>query len=174
MTDARKTRNMSHHSPKKGQGRDSSVFDPVELLERPAALTPRPRINLVLYYGVLGARSAWRFPLGGRETARPGEPGGESAARPDAAVAARGSPLASNLRWAQLIQRSVGFDVLACPGAADGSLLIALIEEARVVQPIPGHLGLPTKVPAVRASRGAAAVGEGGTQVVGRHRMLNL
>jgi hypothetical protein len=25
-----------------------------------AALTPRPRINLVLYYGVLAARAAWR------------------------------------------------------------------------------------------------------------------
>jgi hypothetical protein len=34
------------------------LFEPVELLERLAALTPRPRINLLLYYGVLGARSA--------------------------------------------------------------------------------------------------------------------
>jgi hypothetical protein len=39
------------------------VFEPLELLERLAALTPRPRINLVLYYGVLGARSAWRSRL---------------------------------------------------------------------------------------------------------------
>ncbi len=36
------------------------VFDPVELLERLAALTPRPRINLVLYHGVLAPRAAWR------------------------------------------------------------------------------------------------------------------
>jgi len=28
-------------------------FDPLELLERLAVLTPRPRVNLVLYYGVL-------------------------------------------------------------------------------------------------------------------------
>jgi hypothetical protein len=39
------------------------VFEPLELLERLAALTPRPRINLLLYYGVLGARSAWRSRL---------------------------------------------------------------------------------------------------------------
>jgi hypothetical protein len=39
------------------------LFEPVELLERLAALTPRPRINLLLYYGVLGARSAWRSRL---------------------------------------------------------------------------------------------------------------
>jgi hypothetical protein len=36
------------------------LFDPLELLERHAALTPRPRINLVLYYGVLAAHVGWR------------------------------------------------------------------------------------------------------------------
>ena len=36
------------------------LFDPVELLERLAALTPQPRINLILYYGVLAPRAAWR------------------------------------------------------------------------------------------------------------------
>ncbi len=41
-------------------GTTQLLFGPVELLERLAALTPRPRINLVLYYGVLSARSAWR------------------------------------------------------------------------------------------------------------------
>jgi len=30
------------------------LFEPLELLEKLAALTPRPRINLVLYHGVLG------------------------------------------------------------------------------------------------------------------------
>ena len=32
-------------------------FDP---LERLAVLTPRPRVNLILYYGVLAPRAAWR------------------------------------------------------------------------------------------------------------------
>jgi hypothetical protein len=41
------------------------MFDPIELLERRAALTPRPRINLVLYAGVLGAHAARRSRLGG-------------------------------------------------------------------------------------------------------------
>jgi hypothetical protein len=36
------------------------VFEPVELLERLAALTPRPRVNLILYHGVLAPRAAWR------------------------------------------------------------------------------------------------------------------
>ncbi len=48
-------------------GTTQLLFEPVELLERLAALTPRPRINLLLYYGVLGARSAWRSRLQARE-----------------------------------------------------------------------------------------------------------
>src|SRR5437773_5373175 len=35
-------------------------FEPVTLLERLAALTPRPRINVVLYHGVLAPRARWR------------------------------------------------------------------------------------------------------------------
>jgi hypothetical protein len=43
---------------------EAAAFNPSpqagELLERLAALTPRQRINLLLYYGVLGVRSACR------------------------------------------------------------------------------------------------------------------
>ena len=34
--------------------------DPVALLKRLAVLIPRPRINLVLYYGLLAPRAPWR------------------------------------------------------------------------------------------------------------------
>ncbi|OFW29482.1 MAG: hypothetical protein A3H97_00960 [Acidobacteria bacterium RIFCSPLOWO2_02_FULL_65_29] len=37
------------------------VFDPVEFLGRLAVLVPRPRINLILYHGVLGACPSNRF-----------------------------------------------------------------------------------------------------------------
>ncbi len=79
------------------------VFDPLELLERLAAITPRPRINLVLYYGVLGARSAWRSQI-------VPTPAKDATSH----TAARSSrPSASP--WAVLMRRSFGFDVLACP-----------------------------------------------------------
>ena len=35
------------------------VFEPLTLLEKLAALTPRPRINLVLYHGVLAPHAGW-------------------------------------------------------------------------------------------------------------------
>src|SRR5438477_7592937 len=36
------------------------LFAPLELLEKLAALTPRPRINLILYHGVLAPHARWR------------------------------------------------------------------------------------------------------------------
>src|SRR5437762_2224096 len=46
-------------------GTSHLLFTPVELLEKLAALTPRPRINLVLYHGILAparghGRTPWR------------------------------------------------------------------------------------------------------------------
>jgi putative transposase len=118
------------------------AFDPLELLERLAALTPRPRINLVLYYGVLGARSAWRAriaaPVSGAKAPLATRPAPDTSTdRPR-----------TNWLWAELMQRSFGFDVLNCPRG--GRLeLIALIEDARVIRRILNDLG----VPAARAAR---------------------
>ncbi|HZU40573.1 MAG TPA: transposase [Solirubrobacteraceae bacterium] len=41
-------------------GTSHLCFEPLTLLERLAALTPRPRINLVLYHGILAPRATWR------------------------------------------------------------------------------------------------------------------
>ena len=55
------------------------LFDPIELLERLAALTPRPRVNLVLYYGVLGARARGRSSIVGPALAAESQDGGRCA-----------------------------------------------------------------------------------------------
>src|SRR6266508_5798523 len=44
------------------------LFEPIELLEKLAALTPRPETHLLLYHGVLAPHAAWR-----RQVARFGE-----------------------------------------------------------------------------------------------------
>jgi hypothetical protein len=36
------------------------IFEPLELLEKLAALVPEPQLNLVRYFGVLGASAGWR------------------------------------------------------------------------------------------------------------------
>jgi len=51
------------------------------------------------------------------------------------------------------MQRTFGLDVLACDQCGGRLRLIALIEEASVMQRILRHLGLPAEVPAAQPSR---------------------
>jgi hypothetical protein len=103
-------------------------FHPLELVERVASLTPRPRINLVLYYGVLGAHSAWRsrVPRPGVTVPTPAAAMADAGAGPAHPIAptdqgsdlppsepARHAGAGSNWLWAQWMRRSFGFDVLA-------------------------------------------------------------
>jgi hypothetical protein len=133
------------------------VFDPLEFLGRLAVLVPRPRINLILYHGVLAPRAAWRSAVVRRQT--PGA-GGESGVTASASDPAREADAAETARrhargqtWAALMARTFGIDVLACPRCGGRLRLIALIEEAAVIDRILWHLGLPSERPAPRAAR---------------------
>jgi len=72
----------------------------------------------------------------------------ESSSRPAAPI-----PPRANWLWAELMQRSFGFDVLACPRCGDRLELIALIEDPSVIRRILRHLGLPIEVPTARPAR---------------------
>ena len=128
------------------------VFDPVEFLGRLAVLVPRPRINLILYHGVLAPRAAWRADVVRRRSS--GE-GGEAGMTASATEPAREADPAETARrhtrgqtWASLMARTFGLDVLACPRCGGRLRLVALIEEAAVIDRILRHLGLPTETPA--------------------------
>jgi hypothetical protein len=136
-------------------------FDPIDLLGRLAALIPRPRINLVLYYGVLAPRAVRRA----------GVVGFGASSVPDAAPAPAGSPdgvrregsrsaRPAAYRWAELMRRTFGFDVLACPRCGGRLRLLALIEQAGVVERILCHLGLPTELPQPWPARAPPALNE--------------
>ncbi len=121
------------------------LFDPVELLERLAALTPRPRINLILYYRVLTPRAAWRS-LVVQFGASPGA-AAETNATADGPRRAADCRHTRNYLRAELMRRSLGLDVLACPRCGGRLALIALIDNRAVIVRILGHLGLPTDIP---------------------------
>jgi hypothetical protein len=125
------------------------IFDPVELLERLAALIPRPRINLVLYHGVLAPRAAWRSRVVRSKT--PGGEEGDSTAQDERDAGEHGGR--SNRAWADLMQRSFGFDVLACPRCSGRLTLVALIRAPDVITRILRHLQLPDVVPVMRPAR---------------------
>ena len=133
------------------------VFDPVEFLARMAVLVPRPRINLILYHGVLAPRAAWRADVVRRQTSAEGgdaevkDSAPEPAREADPAETARRRARGQN--WASLMSRTFGIDVLACPRCGGRLRLIALIEKAAVIDRILRHLGLPTETPAPRPAR---------------------
>ena len=129
------------------------VFDPVEFLGRLAVLVPRPRVNLILSYGVLGARAAWRPEVVPRPASRhdptsdPVDAGCATATPDSARSRARGQC------WAALMKRTFGFDVLDCPRCGGRLRLIALIEEAAAIGRILRHLSLPPDLPVARPAR---------------------
>jgi len=137
-------------------GTTAFVFDPVAFLGRLAVLVPRPRVNLVLYYGVLGARAAWRRAIvagTGREAA---DADGRAGPEPDTTADADpgvGGGADRGLRWAALMARTFGLDVLACPRCGGRLRLVALIDQAAVIGRILRHLGMPVEIPPPRPAR---------------------
>ncbi len=128
------------------------LFEPVELLARLAALTPRPRINLILYHGVLGARAAWRSLVVQFGTTDGSSAAAESAAA-DEAHAETADRRGRNYRWADLMRRSMSLDVLACPRCGGRLRLIALIDDPAVIQRVLRYLGRPTEIPEAQPAR---------------------
>jgi hypothetical protein len=59
----------------------------------------------------------------------------------------------SNYLWAELMRRSLGLDVLACPRCGGRLTLIALIDDPAVIRRMLQHLGPPTEVPEARPAR---------------------
>ena len=134
----------------KSRWRDGTThlrFDPVDFLARLAALVPRPRVNLVIYSGVLAPHARWRA----RVVAYGRPDDGDVPGEPDAPGA--GSRCGRHWRWADLMRRAFEIDVLACPQCGGRMELIATIEDPAVVRKILSHLGLPTETPTTRPAR---------------------
>jgi len=131
-------------------------FEPTAFLERLGVLVPRPRINLLLYYGVLAPHAAWRAEVVPRWA-----PGVES---PDAGEAsgttAGAAPGPAGRRWADLMRRAFDVGVLACPWCGGRLRLLALLEAGTVTARILRHLGLPPEVPPARPARAPPLPGD--------------
>jgi len=139
-------------------GTRALLFDPLDFLGRLAALTPKPRVNLLLYHGVFAPHAARR-----RAAVARGRGVAEGPAEPDSAVGfaaglssscvASGPATAAEpagavvpgkrgwVRWADLLRGVFEIDVLRCGGRL---CLVAAIADPELVQRILDHLGLPT------------------------------
>ena len=117
------------------------LFSPMELLEKLAALTPRPRINLILYHGVLAPHARWRaraVASGGLHCTVATAPNVEDDSADDA------TPPAQARHWpsANLMRRAFDVDVLACPRCGGHLRLLATIEDPVAIRAILDSLAL--------------------------------
>jgi len=161
-------------------GTTALLFEPVELLERLAALMPRPRINLVLHHGAFAPHSRWRARVVayGREATAPPDaeepstpqapptsppaspatsspdPSPEPPVREPARATDAASPRPRAWSWPDLLRHTFAVDVLACPRCGGRMRVIATIEDPVVIRKILTHLGLPTEVSGPRPPPG--------------------
>jgi len=132
------------------------VFEPLEFLERLAAITPRPETNLLICHGLLAPRARWRERVvaSGRVRPEPTASAAAPAAGPDG-TGEKSPPRAWS--WAALMHRAFAVDVLACPHCGGRLRLIATLHDPAVIRKILAHLG---RAPS-RPSRGPAPPGPG-------------
>ncbi len=134
------------------------VFTPTELLERLVPLVPRPRVNLLLYHGVLAPNAPWRSAVVARERSTADE------AHAVASSAAGATPPAHGGRrprirpryraWADLMRQAFATDVLACPRCGGRMIVLATIDDASVIVRILAHIGIPLEDGAPAPERG--------------------
>ncbi len=130
-------------------------FEPLELLEKLAALVPPPRFNLVRYHGVLAPAARHRA-----RVVPPGPAPKPGAAHTECEVAhphhghpepdePRPDPRPRNYSWAELMRRVFEVDVLECPACQGPMRVLAAIHPPEATRAILECLGLPSRAPPV-------------------------
>jgi hypothetical protein len=122
------------------------VFEPLEFLERLAAMTPRPETNLLICHGLLAARARWRARVVAYGRVAP-EP---TALAPALVAGAEGTKVKSGSsawNWAALMHRAFAIDVLACPHCRGRLRLIATLHDPAVIRKLLAHMGMARSGP---------------------------
>ena len=114
------------------------VMEPLEFMERLAALVPRPRLHLIRFHGVLAPNAKLRSQIVPAPPERAAETSSEGAH-------AQGAP--PRMSWARLLKRVFDIDIEHCPNCGGALKIIAAIEDPPVIDKILSHLGLPTRAP---------------------------
>jgi len=134
-------------------------MSPLEVMQRLAALVPRPRLHLMRLHGVLAPNSKLRWlvvPQGPPKDEQ--APGIAASGVQCEAETAQVGP--GRTGWARLLKRVFDIDMQRCPHCGAGELkIIAAIQERPVIEKILAHLGLGSAA-AVQGSsaRGGAAL----------------
>jgi hypothetical protein len=147
-------------------GTNRVVFEPLEFLERLAALVPAPRFNMIRYSGVLAPAASWRARLVPRRQAQEATQssaflGGiasmalSSAGPENHTVCAESAlPLPRKHRpkqyaWAELLKRVFAIDALKCEHCGGRMRILCAVNPPEAIRKILDCLGMPIRAPPI-------------------------
>jgi hypothetical protein len=131
------------------------IYDPLELMERLAALVHPPRFNITRFYGIFAPAASLRPRVIPEPEASspPRHPGCQSGVEPPATDLGKAKKKCDcqprNYPWATLMSRVLKLDVLACPRCGGRMRIVAAINPPDAIRKILAHLGLPTRAPPI-------------------------
>ena len=127
------------------------VMSPLEFMQRPAALVPRPRLHLIRFHGVLAPNATLLAQVVPKEAEAPAQ-----AAPPADCEANCAHHRPVRLSWAKLLKRVFEIDMEHCPNCGGELRIIAVILEQPVIEKILTHSGLQARAPPRALARGQA------------------
>src|SRR5262245_5180016 len=119
------------------------VMEPLEFMERLAALVPRPCLHLIRFHGVPAPNAKLRSKIVPAPAERATETSSEDAHW-------QGAP--ARMSWARLLKRVFDIDIEHCPNCGGALKIIAAIEDPPVIDKILSHLGMPTRARRVEST----------------------
>jgi len=124
-------------------GTTAIVMSPMELMERLAALVPRPRVHLTRFSGVFAPHYKHRSLV---------VPKPPKACQPR--IDDKPRPIKTRVTWARLLKRVFAIDVENCHLCGSKMKVVASIEDPPVIRKILTHLGLEPHPPSIWSARG--------------------
>jgi hypothetical protein len=131
------------------------IYEPLELVERLAALVPPPRFNITRYFGVLAPAATFRPQIIPRDkdSSPPMHPGCQSGVETPKTDSGKARKKRGrqrrNYSWAQLMTRVFELDVLACPRCGARMRILCAINPPDAIRKILAYLGLPAPNPPI-------------------------
>jgi hypothetical protein len=136
-------------------GTKAVIYEPMELMERLAALVPPPRFNITRFYGVLGPASTIRplivpqdkTSIAPMHSACPVKI--ETSQTTEAKTNGKRGIQPRNYSWAELMKRVFEVDVLSCTRCGGRMRALCTINSQPAIQKILACLKLPMRAPPI-------------------------
>ncbi len=142
-------------------GTTAIKMTPMELMEKLAALVPRPRVHLTRFHGVLGPHYKYRKQIVPKKPPELELVGGGASGDGEPAANSDNPPSEKRISWARLLKRVFDIDVTICSACRGKVKIISAIEDPKVIKKILTHLGLPAAAPKLQPARGPPTSSQG-------------